>query len=65
MSDPVDQLEGRMWDANVACKCLGKCPTNRYESLGLVDVCEFGEPELNAMSRLFRNQNDQALQPIY
>ena len=39
MDSPIDRLTGIMWDANLACKCLGKCPVSRFEDLAILEQC--------------------------
>jgi len=63
MADPMDRLSGNMWDANVVCKCLGKCRLNRFEELGLMDTCHYEEDEEAMMRRLFMNGNDRLIAP--
>eukprot|EP00753_Platysulcus_tardus_P010786 PLAT3048.1.p1 GENE.PLAT3048.1~~PLAT3048.1.p1 ORF type:complete len:388 (+),score=103.16 PLAT3048.1:43-1206(+) len=29
------------WDANLACKCLGKCPYDQYEAMSLISPCNY------------------------
>eukprot|EP01006_Ploeotia_vitrea_P006691 TRINITY_DN1441_c0_g1_i2.p1 TRINITY_DN1441_c0_g1~~TRINITY_DN1441_c0_g1_i2.p1 ORF type:complete len:105 (-),score=53.49 TRINITY_DN1441_c0_g1_i2:67-381(-) len=49
MSGPIDRLTGKMWDANVACKCIGKCPLNLFEDLGLTETCRYDEADEKLM----------------
>lgn len=49
----LDRLEGRMWDANVVCKCLGHCDVSRFEDLGMMDACRYGDVEEQMMDALF------------
>jgi len=58
MPDVLDALTGNMWDANVVCKCLGKCELNRFEDLGLVETCRYEEQDERMMDYLLKSEGD-------
>lgn len=58
MSSAVDRLEGNMWDANIACKCLGRCPLDRFETLGLAEPCAYDHQQALAMEYVFADADE-------
>jgi len=56
LDKPRDYLSNNMWDANVVCKCLGKCPLGPFEDLGLLDVCRYGPEEEALMAYIYKEQ---------
>lgn len=51
--DTLDRLNSNMWDANVACKCLGRCDLNRFEDLGLLESCRYEAADERMMQYVF------------
>jgi hypothetical protein len=58
MTTPLDRLAGIMWDANIVCKCMGKCDLGRFEDLGMLDQCRYGEQEDQMMRFIYRYEGD-------
>lgn len=56
LSNNLDRLDGRMWDANIVCKCLGHCEMSRFEDIGLMDACAYGDLEEQSMKLIFERE---------
>mmetsp|Transcript_29567 Transcript_29567/g.51919 ORF Transcript_29567/g.51919 Transcript_29567/m.51919 type:complete len:420 (+) Transcript_29567:101-1360(+) len=52
-ADAVDGMWGTMWDANIACKCMGMCPVEPGEDLALANTCRYSTLEEKAMQYVF------------
>jgi hypothetical protein len=52
---PADVERSNMWDANVACKCLGQCGLDAFEHLGLISQCRYDDRDRLMMEFAFPN----------
>ena len=48
---------GNTWDANVACKCLGKCALQPFEDLNLIQTCRYSAQDEARMEYLISNED--------
>jgi hypothetical protein len=62
MNDVLDRLQGAMWDANIVCKCLGRCELNRFEDLGLMEACRYEQSDQTMMEYIFKDEG--AIKPV-
>ncbi|GAB5353564.1 hypothetical protein AAMO2058_000046400 [Amorphochlora amoebiformis] len=60
--DLEDGLHGMAWDANTACKCMGKCSIQPNEDLQLIDACSYSIEDEARMRYLF---SDADMSPLF
>eukprot|EP00466_Bigelowiella_natans_P007802 jgi/Bigna1/131825/aug1.15_g6533 len=51
----VDRMWGTMWDANIACKCIGECEVLPFEDLALGNTCKYTSDEEEIMQYALSN----------
>jgi len=53
MTTPADVERSNNWDANIACKCMGMCPLDPFEHLGLLKQCRYDDRDRTMMEYAF------------
>ena len=55
ISASTDQLGAYPWSADLACKCLRRCPFDEFEALKLVTACDFVDQTSDLTNAVYPN----------